>query len=231
MNFSFKALIFFFFLSTVASQQAWADMVTLKNGYEMEGIIKRETEEYVELEIDLGTVKFYQGQIKEIDHYSKEENQALEDSWESERSKKEVQQKTRQQETETGYKDISVGRKGDHLYANVVLNGRVNVKLLIDTGASFVVISPAIAKQLDISLDGNSPDLKLTLADGREVPGKMIKLDSIGLGEVKAENVETAVIFQENAFSGFDGLLGMSFLKLFKFEINLEKSKLILKKI
>jgi len=230
MNFFVKIFIFFFFLLTVISQ-ARADMVTLKNGYEMEGIIKRETGEYVELEIDLGTVKFYKDQVKEIEHYSQADNQALEQSWQGERVRKEAEQKTRQQETETGYKDISVGRKGNHLYANVVLNDRVNAKLLIDTGSSFVVISPAVAKQLDISVEGTRPDVKLTLADGREVPGKMLELDSIGIGEVKANDVEAAVIYQENAFLGFDGLLGMSFLKLFKFEIDLDKSKLILKKL
>lgn len=205
-------------------------MVILKNGYEMEGIIKRETDEYVEVEINMGSVKFYKSQIKDIERYSKEQNQALEESWQGERLKKEAAQKDRKPETETGYKDISVTRKGNHLYADVVLNGRVNAKLLIDTGASFVVISPAVARKLNISMEGNRPDVKLTLADGREVPGKMLKLNSIGLGQVKADNVEAAVIYQENAFSGFDGLLGMSFLKLFRFGINLEKEKLILRK-
>lgn len=222
--------LFFIFLSFAALQQAQADMLTLKNGYEMEGIIKRQTEEYVELEIDMGTVKFYQNQIKSVERYSKEQNQSLEDSWKGERVKKETEQKGRQQQVETGYKDISVTRKGNHLYANVVLNSRVNAKLLIDTGASFVVISSAVAKHLGMKLDGSNPDVKMTLADGREVPGKMIKLDSIGLGEVKAENVEAVIIYQENAFSEFDGLLGMSFLKMFRFGINLEKSKLILRK-
>ena len=70
----------------------------------------------------------------------------------------------------------------------------------------------------------------MSLADGREVPAKLFKLDSISIGEIKAPDVETAVIYQDNAFKGFDGLLGMSFLKLFKFEINADKGRLVLEK-
>lgn len=230
MKISIKIFLFLFFLLSGIAQ-ACADTVTLKNGYQMEGIIKRETDEYVELEINLGTVKFYREQIGRVEHSSQEERKLMQESWQEERLKSEAKQKSRQQQRETGSKEIAVGRQGNHLFANVVLNGKVNAKLLIDTGASFVVLSPAMAKGLNISMDTAKPDLKLTLADGREVPGKMLKLDTISIGEARANDVQAAVIYQEGAFQGYDGLLGMSFLKLFKFEIDLEKSRIILNKL
>lgn len=230
MKISIKIFLSLFFLLSVISQ-ASADTLILKNGYQMEGIIKRETDEYVELEINTGTVKFYRGQIERVEHSSQEERKLMQESWEEERLKSEAQQKTRQQQRETGSKEIAVGRQGNHLFANVVLNGKVNAKLLIDTGSSFIVLSPAIARGLNISMDAEKPDLKLTLADGREVPGKMLKLDTISIGEARANDVQAAVIYQEAPFQGYDGLLGMSFLKLFKFEINLEKSSIILNKL
>jgi len=230
MKISIKIFIFLFFSLNVISEVR-ADIVYLKNGYQMEGIIKRETDEYVELEINLGTVKFYQEQIERIEHSSQNENRMIEQYWNEERLKKEAELKSRQQQKETGPKEIEVSRQENHLFVNALLNGKVNAKLLIDTGASFVVLSPAIAKGLNISVEGAKPDVKMTLADGSEVSGKLLKLDNISIGEVKADDVQAAVIYQENTFQGFDGLLGMSFLKLFKFEINLEKSKLVLQKL
>lgn len=210
--------------------QALADTVYLKSGYQMEGIVKRETDEYVELGINSGAVKFYREQIERVEYSSEEERKSLEESWQEERLKKESELKTRKYEREIVPNEIEVGRQGNHLYVNALLNGNVNAKLLIDTGASFVVLSSDVAKRLDMGIEGSNPDVKMTLADGREVPAKLFKLDTISIGQVKASTVEAAVIYQENTFQGFDGLLGMSFLKLFKFEINLEKSKLILQK-
>lgn len=233
MNLSIKLFISLFFLLNIISE-ALADTVRLKSGYQMEGIIKRETDEYVELEINLGTVKFYREQIERVERSSEEERDMLEKSWREERLEKKADSESRKLERETGANEIAVGRTGNHLFANAVLNGKVNAKLLIDTGASFVVLSSVVAKALNIdisSVKDGKMDVKLTLADGREVSGKIFKLDTISIGKVKVSDVQAAVIFQENTFQGFDGLLGMSFLKLFKFEINLEKSKLILKKL
>lgn len=233
MNLSIKLFISLFLLLNIISE-ALADTVRLKSGYQMEGIIRRQTDEYVELEINLGTVKFYSGQIDKVEYSSEQEKSRMEKSWQEERLKKEAESKSRQLEKETGSKEIGVGRTGNHLFVNAVLNGKVNAKLLIDTGASFVVLSSALAEALNIDMSSEKDakmDVKLTLADGREVSGKIFKLDTISVGDVKASDVQAAIIFQENAFQGFDGLLGMSFLKLFKFEINLEKSTLILKKL
>lgn len=230
MRISIKILISLFLLLNAASL-ACADIVYLKSGYQMEGIIKRETDEYVELEINIGTVKFYQEQIERIEHSAQEEKRMMEESWQEERLKREAEQKTHPEERKAGSKEIAVSRQGNHLFAHVLLNAKVKARLLIDTGASFVVLSAAIAKQLHIDVEKTNPDVKMTLADGREVSGRLFKLDTVSLAEVKADAVEAAVIYEENAFQGYDGLLGMSFLKLFKFEINLEKNKLILQKL
>jgi len=230
MKTSIKIFLFLFFLLSVISQ-ASADIIALKNGYQLEGIIKSESDEYVELQINMGTVKFYREEIKRVEYSSQEEKKAMEEFWRKERLKQEAEKKTRKQQREAAPKEIAVGRQGNHLFANAVLNGKVNAKLLIDTGASFVVLSAAIAKVLNINMDAAKPDMKLTLADGREVPGKMFKLDTISIGEAGVNGVQAVVIYQEGAFQGYDGLLGMSFLKLFKFEINLEKNRIILNKL
>jgi len=229
MKRSIKIFIFLFFLLNAISQ-ATADTIYLKNGYRMEGIISKERDEYLELEVNSGRVKFYRREIDRAVHSSEEENKALGESWKQENLRKDAELKKRQEEIEAAPKDIEASLQENHLIVDAVLNGKVNAKLLVDTGASFVVLSPAIVQQLDIKLTNANPDLKMSLADGREVPGKLFKLASVNIGEIKATDVETAVIYQENAFKGFDGLLGMSFLKLFKFAISTDKGKLVLER-
>ncbi len=230
MNLSITISIFLFLLLN-AMTQALADTVYLKSGYQMEGIVKRETDEYVELEINSGAVKFYREQIEQVEYSSEEEKKMIEESWKKESLKKQAELKSRQQEeVDSSKEEINAGRSGNHLFVKVLINRSVKAKLLIDTGSSLVMLSPGIVRQLNIGVAGYNPDVSLRMADGRELPGKLIKLDTISIGENTANDVDAAVIYREDAFGNYDGLLGMSFLKLFKFEINLEENKFILEK-
>lgn len=110
-----KVFIFTFFLLNVISE-VQADVIYLKNGRQLEGIITKETDEYVELEIDLGAVKFYREQIERVEHSSEEEKKMIEQSWEQERLRKEAELKKRQQE------------KGNWLYREALDNYNEAIK-------------------------------------------------------------------------------------------------------
>ncbi len=207
---------------------AAADTVYLKNGRHLEGIIVSETDEYAELSVGFGSVKFYRQEIEQIVRSSAQDKQKIEESWEHERLRKEEEFKKRQEEEKIKPREIMVGRYGNHLFVDALLNARVKAKLLVDTGSSFVVLSSRIAKELNIDVTNGASDIKLVLADGQTAPAKRIKLDAISIDEVNVRDIEAAVVSQDNAFLGFDGLLGMSFLQLFKFEIDLKNNKLVL---
>jgi len=221
--------IFTLFLLNIISQVR-ADTIYLKNGRQIEGVITEESDEYLELSVGYGAVKFYRGQITRVEHSSEKEKQEIERSWDEQRLKKEEELKKRQEEERTSPGEIETDRQGYHLFVSALLNGRVNARLLVDTGASLVVLSSDIAKELNINIKETEPDIKLVLADGTEVSAKLIKLDNIDVEEANAKDVDAAIIYKDKAFAGFDGVLGMSFLKLFKFEINLEENKLVLQK-
>jgi clan AA aspartic protease (TIGR02281 family) len=197
----------------------------------MEGLITEETDEYVELSVDFGTVKFYRQEIARIKHSSPEEKRTIEQTWKEKRLKKEQEIEKHQKEKDRWPQEIEISREGNHAFVNVVLNERTNAKLLIDTGASLVILSPKIAQELNINVNSAHPQIKMSLGDGREVPAQFIKIDTVDVGRVRAKDIEAAVIYQDDAFPIFDGLLGMSFLRLFKFEINLEQNKLVLEKL
>ncbi len=221
----------FFFLFCCVILEANADTVYLKNGYQVNGIIKSENKEYVELQVNVGTVKFYRKQIERVEHSSQDEKDMIEQSIKEQRANIESEIRGGRQTREGESKNVKVGQAGNHLFVDALLNKKINAKLLVDTGASFIILSPEIAKQLNINVASVNPDIKMSLADGREVFGKMIKLDTVSIGDARTNDIEAAIIYQKGAFEGFDGLLGMSFLKLFKFEIDLTRNKLTLRKL
>ncbi len=224
------ALLIFLFLFAGLLPLAQADTVYLKNGHSMDGIVTKETDEYVTLSLGMGSVKFYLWQIERVVRSSGDENKELEKAWEKERLRKEAELERLKEEMERSPKEVGVQRKGNHFIINALLDGKVNARLMLDTGATFVVLSPGIARKLGIDIKVVKPDAKMALADGSEVSAKLFKLGRMNVQNVEAKDVDAAVLFKDEPFSGFDGLLGMSFLKLFKFEIDLEKNRLILRK-
>ncbi|MCX5797610.1 MAG: retroviral-like aspartic protease family protein [Elusimicrobia bacterium] len=117
-------------------------------------------------------------------------------------------------------------RVGAHLIVDVVFNGKVTVPLLVDTGASQTVISPEVAAE--VGLEGGEV-VHSTVADGRQVEGRLIVVDSLAVGDARVEKTPVIVI----AAPGPDakGLLGMSFLKNFMVQLDLPNSKLILESL
>lgn len=163
-----KILIFIFLICFgVLLSKVQADIIYLRNGREIEGIITKETNEFVELSVGWGIVKFYRTQIKRISYSSKDENLNLQKAWEEKRLKR------KQEEQKLASREIKAKRLGDHLLVNALLNEKINAKLMVDSGASLVVLSSNIAKELGINIKDTNPDTKFTLADGTQIDAKL----------------------------------------------------------
>lgn len=105
------------------------------------------------------------------------------------------------------------------------LNGGVKANMLIDTGSSFTIVSPGVAANLGYtSLDG-LPRLPVSTAGGVTWI-YLIAFDSVEVGGAKAEDVEGGV--SPALERGMDGLLGMSFLKEFKYRMDGGRGELAL---
>ncbi len=119
---------------------------------------------------------------------------------------------------------VDLIQKGDISFAEVVLNERVKQHFVVDTGASFTVISRQAANELGITIDESTPFVPIATASS-VVINPLVTLGSIRVGEAKAENVDALV---HNLPGGPAGLLGNSFLNKFKVVLDSANGKMTL---
>jgi aspartyl protease family protein len=117
----------------------------------------------------------------------------------------------------------------DTYYVPVVINGKHTKELAIDSGASLVCLPHKLAVEVGAEPKSEDETIVLRLADGREVPAKLVKLPSLRVGKFEVENVECAVM-PENLTEAA-AILGMSYLRNFSFKIDSETGKLTMSKV
>ncbi len=97
-------------------------------------------------------------------------------------------------------------QRDGHYYANGEVNGQA-VAFMVDTGASDVALSSAVARSLGLEF---GPEITVMTAAG-PVRGWITRLDSIQIGPLLLRNVRATITDK----LGEQALLGMSFLKHF----------------
>ncbi len=108
---------------------------------------------------------------------------------------------------------------------DVLLNGRVKARLMLDTGASFITLSEEIGQKLGIFNSGVSAEMPFNTAGGEEwMP--LVALQTVNAGNAQSQLVEASIA---KHLKDIDGLLGMSFLGDYRFEIDRTNKRLTLK--
>jgi clan AA aspartic protease (TIGR02281 family) len=113
----------------------------------------------------------------------------------------------------------------DRIFINTVINGKTSSKFLIDTGATISVISFSLSAKLGFAAN-QMTDMRWFQTAGGRVKKPVVKLNQITIGEIRMQDFLVAV--SKDVGSDFDGILGMNFLGRFNFEINSDRSLLIL---
>lgn len=114
------------------------------------------------------------------------------------------------------------------ILVDVILNSSVRAKMILDTGASLVVLSDELAKSL--KQDASSGAQIILHTAGGDIEGWATLVSKIEVGGASRENVHAAVNSKRGIFNDFDGLLGMSFFSDFKVTIDYPNRVIILKK-
>jgi aspartyl protease family protein len=121
----------------------------------------------------------------------------------------------------TGKATLRFGTGARRVTSRVTLNGTTAADLIVDTGASTVVLGKQLATRLGLRYDQWPARRAATAAGIRDV--RIGHLDSVTVQGVSARHVECAVI---DDLVGLEGLLGLSFLA--RFEMHADPSKGVL---
>ncbi|MDD5432700.1 MAG: TIGR02281 family clan AA aspartic protease [Candidatus Omnitrophica bacterium] len=209
----------------------YADILYLKNGRIIEGLVKSEDKNSIELDVYGGLVKFSKSEINKIERSSSKEAVGIRQKWERQAIDYKNKMIKLQFEEEHKPKTVAFTQDTNSILVRVTLNKKVEASLILDTGASVVLLRSSVAKKLGFDLNKIIPDAKVSLADGKQVSAKRIILDKVEAQGVEAKNVEAMVMLGEGVSFPEDGLLGMSFLNKFNFKIDQKSKSLILEKL
>jgi aspartyl protease family protein len=94
-----------------------------------------------------------------------------------------------------------------HFVASVQVNGK-SVSMIVDTGASQIVLRPQDAEKAGIDTSKLNYTVPVSTANGRSMTAR-IRLDNVTIGPLDRQKVE-ALVAQPGALT--QSLLGMSFL-------------------
>lgn len=107
-----------------------------------------------------------------------------------------------------------------------LIDGKVMATFLLDTGASYTVITPRLAEKLGIVVTPETPRISLVTANG-PIKAPLVKLKNISIGQVNVPEVNAVV---QELGNGDDlllsGLLGMNFFQ--GMDITVKEDQLIL---
>ena len=231
-----------------------ADTIYFKNGGTIEGIIKSEDAATVEMAIGFGTITCAKQEISKIDRSTMDEKNAISEKWEKKRGELKVSEadfererqkrfaeydKWTREEAERIAKEASGGKTVDlrrdldthSILVDAFINDRTKVTLVLDTGASIVVLTRKVGEDLGIDLsDTNNNIATLQLAGEHKVLAKMVILKSVRINDIEVKDVMAGILLDGGGIGLKDGLLGMTFLSKFNLKIDLKNMKMELEK-
>jgi aspartyl protease family protein len=112
------------------------------------------------------------------------------------------------EQSTNGLTEVRIRRRLDgHFTANVEVNGSA-IPMIVDTGASSIVLKPEDAAKAGIGIEGLSYTVPVLTANGRTVAAR-VRLDDVAIGPLDRHKVD-ALVAKPGALT--QSLLGMSFL-------------------
>ncbi len=128
----------------------------------------------------------------------------------------------------TNKASVRIEKHGAVAVVQATLNNQRAARFVVDTGASYTLISHAVANDLGIILGANPKTLPFQTANGL-INAPVTNMQSISVGGLEIRNVAIA-IHDALPDPNVAGLLGLNFLSNFKLDIDTQKGLLHLEK-
>ncbi|HSF28882.1 MAG TPA: retroviral-like aspartic protease family protein [Candidatus Tectomicrobia bacterium] len=127
---------------------------------------------------------------------------------------------------EPGIVRMTPTRPGGTVVVEVVLNRRLTVPMLLDTGADFTVLTKQVAKDLRLSSLDHLPKMEFKTAGGM-VKFPIATLQSLRVGTAEVKDLNVAIDIDGHMPMG---LLGMTFLRHFKVTVDQQRGQVKLER-
>jgi aspartyl protease family protein len=122
-----------------------------------------------------------------------------------------------------GGNEVRLVGDGGGWLVEATVNGRERGTFLLDTGATFCVVGPRLAKALRLRGD---EVIKMRTANG-VVEAPVVELQSLTVGQSQAREVRAVV--HEAVDAPLDGVIGLNFLNRFSYSIDPQRRVLELR--
>jgi clan AA aspartic protease (TIGR02281 family) len=122
---------------------------------------------------------------------------------------------------------VPIQRQGSAILVGGRVNGLVETLFLVDTGATFCVLTNATAGRLGLTSSAFARTVTVHTASGT-IEAPLISIDLIEVAGAKARSVEAVIHDVPGLSSAVGGLLGLSFLNRFKVQLDPARGMMLL---
>ncbi len=110
---------------------------------------------------------------------------------------------------------------GTSWLVQATINGRTEGLFLLDTGASYCVITPSLARELALPPTGS---FATVLTANGSVKAPIVRLRSLELNGTRAADVQAIV--HDAVVPKLDGVIGLNFLNRFRYAVDPQRREL-----
>lgn len=120
--------------------------------------------------------------------------------------------------------EVPLQSESGGFWVDVRLNDRLSQRMLVDTGASVIILPGRLAKSLGIEQEGTPRQLRTVQG---VVQGRLVELERVTLGGASVSGVQAVILDDHNGEAV--GLLGRSFLNRFAFSVDPDRGVMALR--